>query len=142
MISKKRKMFLILFIIYILLTLNFTIFRFGFYHDVRKLNLSLFTDLINMYRVSGRKMFLWLVLGNIFGFSPFGFLLAILQKKPSFAKVVLLGFTFSLFIETTQYITRKGVAELDDLILNTLGVAIGYWVYKLFCRLFRGSADY
>lgn len=35
-------------------------------------------------------------------------------------------------IETVQFVFYKGVAELDDLILNTLGAAVGY----LLCRLF------
>ena len=130
-ITKNQKTFcFILFVTYILIILRLTVFRFGVYHE-RQLNLSLFTDLINVFRNFGITRFMWLFLGNIVWFIPFGFLLPMLLKKSSFFKIVVCGFMFSLAIETMQFFTYKGVAELDDLILNTFGAAIGYLLFKL-----------
>ena len=121
---------LIIFIIYIAVVLKLTIFRVGVYYNEPQLNLSLFTDLIKTYKNAGLWQFSRLFLGNIGWFVPFGFLLPILLKKMNLLKVAVLGFLFSFGIETMQYIFRKGVAELDDLILNTLGAVIGYLLYK------------
>mgnify|MGYP002853305310 CR=1 FL=1 len=45
-----------------------------------------------------------------------------------FRKVVFLGFLTSLMIEISQLITKTGTFEVDDLIYNTLGCAIGYLI--------------
>jgi len=129
-LKTQKAICLIIFVIYILIVLRLTIFRSGVYNE-RQLNLSLFTDLINTYKYSGITRFLWLFLGNIVWFIPFGFLLPMLLKNSSFLKTAACGFMFSFAIETTQFFTYKGVAELDDLILNTLGAAIGYLFFKL-----------
>lgn len=50
--------------------------------------------------------------------------------------VLLIGFLLSLGIEISQYIFGTGVTEVEDLILNTLGTALGYLLWNLF-RLWR-----
>ena len=130
--NKQKRICLIIFIIYIFIVLTLTVFRFNIYYDERQINLSLFSDLIEIYRNFGIGFFLWLLLGNIFWFIPFGFLLPMLLKKHNLIKTLLSGFLFSLTIETLQFTFYKGVAELDDLILNTFGVLIGYGLFRLF----------
>lgn len=45
------------------------------------------------------------------------------------------GFCFSLLIETDQLFNRRAT-DIDDLIMNTLGTALGFLIYRLlFCRL-------
>ena len=134
--KKKRIICLIVFVLYILILLHLTIFRLDFYYTERQLNLILFIDLINIYRDRGSVEFFRLFLGNIGWFIPFGFLLPMLLKRKNLFITMALGLLFSFFIETTQFVFYKGVAELDDLILNTLGTAIGYLLFKLSCRLF------
>ena len=124
----------IVFSVYILLVLKLTIFRSGVLYEERQLNLTLFSDLFLVYKNEGLRRFLWLFLGNIGWFVPFGFLLPTLLKKESFLRILVIGFMFSFAIESLQFIFRIGVAELDDLILNTLGIAIGYLIYKLWLR--------
>lgn len=46
-------------------------------------------------------------------------------------KILLWGFLLSFFIESMQFIFGTGVSELDDLILNTLGVWIGVIIMKI-----------
>lgn len=58
------------------------------------------------------------------------------QKMESFWKVSLLGFMFSLCVETIQLITKVGCFDVDDLILNTLGAMIGCGAF-LICNKFR-----
>ncbi len=74
-------------------------------------------------------------LGNIIVFIPFGFFIPLLWKVSN-KKVVFIGFCFSLFIEISQlFLTRY--TDVDDLILNTIGVLIGLFMYKYFYRNFR-----
>ena len=132
--EKKKAICVIAFSIYILIVLKLTVFRFNIRYEESQLNLTLFITLINIYKHQGIGEFLWLFLGNIVWFVPLGFFLPILLKKRSFLIIMIIGFLFSFAIETTQYVFRKGVAELDDLILNTLGVAIGYCLFKMVVR--------
>jgi len=143
-LNKLKPFVLFIFVIYIAIVLNLTIIRFGRFYPERQLNLLLFADLIETYKRYGFWSFTRLFFGNIGWFIPFGFLLPLLLKKESFFKVVVMGFMFSFAIETIQFIFRKGVAELDDLILNTIGVAIGYYFYKLLvsCRMNRPLSSY
>ena len=65
------------------------------------------------------------------GFLPFGFIVPVMHKKmESFWKVSLLGFMFSLCVETIQLITKVGCFDVDDLMLNTLGAMIGYGAFR------------
>ena len=132
---KHRIAYLIAFSLYILAVLYLTVFRFDARYDERRLNLSLFVDLANVYRNVGAVPFTRLFLGNIGWFVPFGFLFPVLLPAPlrrkRFLATMAAGFVFSLLIEVTQYIFYIGVAELDDLILNTFGVAVGYLFFHL-----------
>lgn len=71
-------------------------------------------------------------LGNIVMFMPFGFILPILYRQKG-RIVILSGFLLSLFIEISQLFLMRGT-DIDYLILNTLGVALGYLLYRLLCK--------
>lgn len=75
--------------------------------------------------------------GNVIGFVPFGFIVPVMHKKmESFWKVSLLGFLFSLCVETIQLVTKVGCFDVDDLMLNTLGAMIGCGAF-LICNKIR-----
>lgn len=44
---------------------------------------------------------------------------------------------FTLTIEVIQYITKLGVFDVDDIIMNTLGGIIGYCIYYVAAKLLR-----
>ena len=134
----KKIALLALFALYIGVVLCLTVFRFQTHYATRQLNLRLGIALIEAYKNEGFWPFMRLFAGNIGWFVPFGFLLPMIWKRGCFWAVALSGFAFSLAIETAQYLFRKGWAELDDLILNTLGVVIGYLLHMLWRRL-RGA---
>ena len=77
------------------------------------------------------------IIGNISMFIPTGIILPILYKPLNcFWKVLLAGAGLSFAIEMIQLFFPGSVTDIDDLILNTAGVAIGYGIYKLMhsCR--------
>lgn len=63
-------------------------------------------------------------INNILFFIPFGLLLPL--KK--WWKVSLSAMCFSEAIEICQYVFALGLCELDDVISNTFGAMIGYWI--------------
>ena len=76
--------------------------------------------------------------GNILGFIPFGFFLPLISKRFRNGFVVaLLGFLTSTLIEILQMLTKAGVCDIDDVILNTAGAVIGYILFLLCEMIFR-----
>ncbi len=67
------------------------------------------------------------LLGNVVGFIPFGFILPIIHRDTRrFFFITFSGFALSLCVETIQLVTKLGCFDVDDLIMNTLGAALGY----------------
>ena len=132
----KRTWLIILLAVYLLILLRITVFRSNSYPIEMSVNLSLFTDLAATYRENGIWMVLYLVVGNIAWFVPFGFLLPMIWQKLKSFYIIPLGFLLSLVIESGQLALNKGMFEIDDLVLNTAGCAVGYLIYKIY-RDFR-----
>ncbi len=132
----KRTWLFALLIVYLLVLLRLTVFRTKSYPIDFSVNLSLFTDLVATYHENGIWMVLYLVGGNIAWFIPFGFLLPMIWQKLKSYAVISLGFCLSLIIEVSQLVLAKGMFEIDDLVLNTAGCAVGYLIYKIY-RDFR-----
>lgn len=78
----------------------------------------------------GSRLFLKNVIGNILLFIPFGIFVSNYIKNKTFFPVMLLSFIVSCAIEFTQSVIGR-TADIDDVILNTVGGILGYLVYKL-----------
>lgn len=75
---------------------------------------------------------------NAFMFTPFGFLLPLIwERYRRVPKIILCSFVFSLLIELGQLFNRR-VTDVDDLMMNVLGAVIGYFIWVIFDKLFRG----
>lgn len=76
------------------------------------------------------------ILGNIFAFSPLGFLSPLLFKKLySLKNIFLTSLGVSFFIEVIQLVFYLGSTDIDDLILNTLGSLLGFGVLCLLKKI-------
>lgn len=81
---------------------------------------------------------------NVLMFVPIGFLFMLAGKgiKGKFVKVlyiivsIIVGFLFSLLIEYMQYKLNRGLCEVDDVIHNTIGIAIGIVLYWIISRIY------
>ncbi|MBO6116605.1 MAG: VanZ family protein [Ruminococcus sp.] len=80
---------------------------------------------------------------NILLFMPFGALFPTISEKfrNPFA-TVLCGFLFSVGIESLQYITGRGLTEIDDVINNTVGALTGYLLFALISHLYKRRTDF
>lgn len=70
------------------------------------------------------------IIANIILFIPAGYFIKSITKK-NVVFTVLLGFSVSFSIELIQLITRLGCFDIADLIDNTFGAFLGYFVYKI-----------
>lgn len=74
---------------------------------------------------------------NVILFIPLGFFLPLLYKKYCrISNIALTGFLFSLSIEIVQMFGR-GSTDINDLITNTVGTGLGYFIYKSFVKLMQ-----
>ena len=73
--------------------------------------------------------------GNVVMFAPLGYLLPNIWKKlRKFYKTVLVAIGIVFLIEVLQFITGLGSFDVDDFILNCLGIIIGYSAWKIINR--------
>ncbi|KMQ67592.1 hypothetical protein ACM39_12060 [Chryseobacterium sp. FH2] len=78
----------------------------------------------------GEKDFIVNIIGNVFVFSPFGWLGLCIRKLNNFFFITLLFIITITLIELTQSYTGRGVADVDDVFLNTIGMIIGFVTFK------------
>lgn len=93
---------------------------------------QIFTPFEEILRALNRRSYwLWfMLLGNIIMFMPIGFFPALLWRRWKCWKSVLLGFCTSVSIEFIQFFIGRST-DIDDVILNTTGAIIGFWMYCL-----------
>jgi glycopeptide antibiotics resistance protein len=141
--------FFTIFYVYIVKVLDYTLFQFQ-----SLLLLKYFTpDLILSGQTAGKainliplitltRQDLKTSLLNILLLTPFGFGLPFLAKD-RMKKIVVSGALFSIGIELIQLITgfmakiTFRIADINDVIFNSIGVAIGYLLFVGFVRIYR-----
>ncbi|SIO58723.1 VanZ like family protein [Singulisphaera sp. GP187] len=75
------------------------------------------------------------VVGNLGAFMPLGLLWPVVRRgRTSVWRVGCLSAALSLLIETIQYGSGRRIADVDDLLLNTLGGLLGYGLYLVLYR--------
>ena len=138
--STKRKirfLSVLLFILYVLLLVYFLFFseeygRVTAEERVYRYNLVPFVEIRRFWFALITNLF-----GNVIGFIPYGFILPVIAHKcRNGLFIVASGFSLSLLVETVQLIAKVGCFDVDDLILNTLGAAIGYMLFAV-CNYLR-----
>ena len=144
---KYTKAVRLLFYLYIILLSYFLFFSERYGMQEYRSNLVLFKEIKRFIRyreLLGIGSFVINILGNVFAFAPFGFMLPLLNKKyRHFFYVAFLSFIFSLVVETVQLATKVGIFDVDDILLNSIGGIVGYLLFAI-CnfmahRLHRGN---
>ena len=92
--------------------------------------------LVHLFDYDSIRDLIWNVVGNVVMFIPSGIVLPIIYRQlNSLWKVVAAGAFISLCTEILQLPFPSRASDIDDLILNTLGVAVGYGIYAACRRL-------
>lgn len=97
-----------------------------------QINLVPFRTIIGF--LSGDAHFLiafYNITANILLFVPFGVAALLLNKNLSRIRMIMIPVLVILLIETAQYLTKRGSMDIDDLILNLLGVWIGILLHPI-----------
>ena len=69
---------------------------------------------------------------NIIMFIPFGLLAPmVFERMRKVRFCVFIGFLCSCGIELSQLITQRGYCQLDDVVTNTVGMLVGWGIWKL-----------
>ncbi|WP_049945683.1 VanZ family protein [Butyrivibrio sp. LC3010] len=78
---------------------------------------------------------------NVLLFIPWGVLLSLYRKNEQFLRVVIMttitGFLFSFLIEIIQHLSRTGVFEVTDLLMNSFGTFIGAIIGYIFVVILK-----
>lgn len=123
--NRNQKIFyFIVFGLYITCILLFTLIRKP--STIRTYNLKPFWTYMYIRDPQFRRE----IMGNIYLFIPFGFILSMITGT-GIVITSLFGFIFSTMIEFLQYYFCLGMSEFDDVFHNTLGTVIGYIYWKL-----------
>ena len=136
--KKKTSVKIVLFIIYIvvlsyLLFLSESMGRTNYHSEVNFVPFAEIRRYITRISTIGILYVSINLLGNIVVMIPFGYALPSLfgagRKLPIL--YVFIGMAFSVLIEFFQFISHTGSCDVDDVILNTIGVIIGYVIYSV-----------
>ncbi|MGI6095547.1 MAG: VanZ family protein [Lachnospiraceae bacterium] len=149
--AKIKKAGAVLFVLYVAALVYFLFFseqygRGGAAEQIYRYNLVPLKEIRRfwIYRDTvGVKAMLINIGGNVVGFIPFGLFLPLLSKNSrSFLFIMLSGLAVSLTVETIQLIGRVGSFDVDDLLLNTIGAVLGYFIFKICKILYEALYSY
>jgi glycopeptide antibiotics resistance protein len=74
------------------------------------------------------------LVGNIVPFMPVGFLAPLVYPRMTWRTSLVLAIGTGLSMEIMEVVFRVGIFDVDDILLNALGVMMGYWVFACFDR--------
>jgi glycopeptide antibiotics resistance protein len=75
------------------------------------------------------------LVGNIVLLVPIGLLVPFAWRNTTWKKSLALAVAAGFSIEGMQAVLRVGIFDIDDVILNGLGVMIGYWTFTIFRKM-------
>jgi glycopeptide antibiotics resistance protein len=79
------------------------------------------------------------LIGNIVLLVPLGFLVPFVYRNITWKNLLVLAITAGLSIEVMQVVLGVGIFDIDDIILNALGVMIGYWSFVMLTKWLRSK---
>ncbi len=79
------------------------------------------------------------LIGNVALLVPIGLLLPLVYKDITWKKSLVVAVASGLSIELLQTVLRVGIFDIDDVILNALGVMIGYGAFVIITKWVRSK---
>ena len=78
------------------------------------------------------------LLGNVGMFLPLGFLPAmVFPRLRHWGRILITAAAVIILAETVQYVTLRGSADIDDLILNLVGTAVGFGIFQILEKIYN-----
>lgn len=148
--------FYFLFVLYLLMVVSVTLFPFALWIDFHWENIKYGINLIPLVSIlkdigsigtaydGDTGFMIGLIVrnvgGNILLLIPIGFFVPILFRN-NMKRTVILGFFISVSIEFIQFFEllaggRGRTVDVDDVLLNVIGVCFGYLIFKAIFKVF------
>ncbi|MCD4761874.1 VanZ family protein [bacterium] len=141
----KKKYLIVIIILYLAILIELIVFKYptGMTFSIANANLIPFKTILVYF--SGEptwKIAIRNLLGNIVVLVPLGFLLAAMYQRLKWNRALLAGLFTGVVLELLQVIFKSGVFDIDDIILNFLGVIIGYLVFIFLVKFYNIFTKY
>lgn len=137
-----REVFINLFFVYFLMVVYFTFFKHGrlimTLDGERYANFIPLVETVKMFTDSrmGIKNALFNVVGNILLFVPLGVGIPLFfRNKNKLLNIAAYGMLFSILIEGFQYLTWSNITDVDDVIFNTFGAVVGFFIFNILINI-------
>jgi len=131
-----KKTIKIFFIFYIIILSYLLFFRGVNYNETTYItyNLIPFATIkryIYMLQTGNALHFIINVVGNVIVFIPFGlFIPRLFVKSNKLLYMFIISLIIPIIIESIQFLLGVGILDIDDLILNSIGIMIGYIIFR------------
>lgn len=132
--DKARKSVFPLLVFYLYIVFSITIVN-RFPYDEVRYNLSLFWS---YHAAAERSYYILEILLNYFMLLPYGLMASFYMKR---RYAILSGILLSAGIETAQLIMKRGLFEFDDILGNSIGVALGALIYTAIREEVKGTDE-
>lgn len=127
-IKEREKMnkisYVMIFIIYLIMLFNLTVFSRNIYET--RFNIIPFKTILGYWAYPTPYNILVNIVGNIIIMMPIQFLLIKIFNLKDFKKCFLIDIVLTSLIELLQFFSHTGAFDIDDIILNLLGMSIMY----------------
>lgn len=140
--ARSKKILISLFIVYITAVVSITIFPIIIDLDLMPINdssiiLVPFSTITNLLENATLWTIVLQIIGNIIMTIPYGIFIPFMVKRKRWYNYLVYTLIFPLAIELTQLIICVSTnsfyrtVDIDDVILNSIGIIIGYGIYKI-----------
>ena len=131
-----KELFNLVAIVYVLV-----LFQIVTKQDVVSWSTNNFMPFKEMFRYKiGSRLFLKNVVGNVLLFLPYGFFASYYLKEEKARLILFLTIVCSCVIETVQMSIGR-VFDVDDILLNTVGGVLGFYLYYFFIKVSKKIPD-
>ena len=138
-LSWRHSFYVLIFAVYLFGVFYFT--GAGTVFELRRCGLEYGSQQVNLLPFSDPQLDIVGYGLNVLLFLPLGTLLPLLWKPFARCRLtVACGFCLSLLIEISQLCNLRST-DVDDLILNTAGAGIGFFLFRLYARLKKNRAS-
>ena len=117
-------------VIYLIMLFNLTLLARPDFNETRY-NLIPFKTIMHYFTTKMNiNIFITNIFGNLFIFMPIEYYIIKVLKVKKLNTLIIINLILAIGIEVMQHITKTGILDIDDIILNLIGMFIVYLITK------------
>ncbi|MBW8524404.1 VanZ family protein [Chryseobacterium chendengshani] len=129
MLKKFYRIIILPYTVFLLYLMFFGMGRFQYEDNVIRIK-PIVSTIWYIQETVSLKDIVMIVVGNVVMFIPFGFLGWVFPKLIELQNLIFTFVSAITIVEALQYFSRMGIFEVDDIILNTFGVYLGWQIFR------------